>query len=64
VLGDAGGGGATLDYQLAGFVNYQVKPKLSLQLGWRDLTVHYGNNGNLFNGTMQGIAFGVTYKFK
>jgi hypothetical protein len=64
VLGDAGGGGATLDYQLAGFVNYQVKPKLALQLGWRDLTVHYGNNGNLFNGTMQGIVFGLTYKFK
>ncbi len=64
VLGDAGEGGATLDYQIAGYVNYQAKPKLTLQLGWRELTVHYGNDGNLFNGTMQGIIFGATYKFK
>jgi hypothetical protein len=64
ILGDAGEGGATLDYQVAGFVNYQVKPKISLQGGWRYLTVHYGNNGNLFNGTMQGIILGATYKFK
>jgi hypothetical protein len=46
ILGDAGEGGATLDYQIAGFVNYQVKPKIALQGGWRYLTVHYGNNGN------------------
>jgi hypothetical protein len=64
ILGDAGEGGATLDYQIAGFVNYQVKPKIALQGGWRYLTVHYGNNGNLFNGTMQGIILGATYKFK
>jgi hypothetical protein len=64
VLGDAGEGGATLDYQVAGFLNYQVKPQLSLQGGWRYLTVHYGNNGNLFNGTMQGLVLGATYKFK
>jgi hypothetical protein len=64
ILGDAGEGGATLDYQVAGFVNYQVRPKITLQGGWRYLTVHYGNNGNLFNGTMQGIILGATYKFK
>ena len=64
VLGDAGEGGATLDYQVGGFLNYQFKPKWTLQGGWRYLTVHYGNNGNLFNGTIQGIAFGATYKFK
>jgi hypothetical protein len=64
ILGDAGEGGATLDYQVAGFVNYQAKPKIALQGGWRYLTVHYGNNGNLFNGTMQGIILGATYKFK
>jgi len=64
ILGDAGEGGATLDYQIAGFVNYQFKPKISVQGGWRYLTVHYGNNGNVFNGTMQGIVLGMTYKFK
>jgi hypothetical protein len=64
ILGDAGGGGATLDYQIAGLINYQLKPKLALQGGWRYLTVHYGNNGSVFNGTMQGIVIGITYKFK
>jgi len=64
VGGDAGEGAATLDYQVFGFVNYQLKPKLSMQAGWRYLTVHYGNNGNVFNSTIQGVAFGATYKFK
>jgi hypothetical protein len=64
VLGDAGEGGATLDYQVAGFVNYQFNPKWTLQGGWRYLTVNYGNNGNLINATIQGIVLGATYKFK
>jgi hypothetical protein len=64
VLGDAGEGGATLDYQVGGLLNYQVKPKLVLQGGWRYLTVHYGNNGSVFNSSIQGILIGATYKFK
>ncbi len=64
VLGDAGEGGATLDYQAGGLLNYQVKPKWTLQGGWRYLTVHYGNNGNIFNSSIQGILVGATYKFK
>lgn len=64
VLGDAGEGGATLDYQVAGILSYQLKPKLSLQGAWRYVTVHYGNNGNLFNASIQGIVLGATYKFK
>lgn len=63
-LGDAGEGGATLDYQVAGLLSYQVKPKLSLEGGWRYLTVHYGNNENVFNASIQGIALGATYKFR
>jgi hypothetical protein len=64
VLGNAGEGGATLDYEVAGVLSYQVKPKLWLQGSWRYVTVHYGNDGNLFNGTIQGVIFGATYKFK
>ena len=64
VLGDGGEGGATLDYQVAGVLNYQLKPKLTAQAGWRYLTEHYGNNGNVMNTTIQGILFGATYKFK
>jgi hypothetical protein len=65
VLGDAGGGGAGLDYQVAGFANYQWKPKITLQGGWRYLTVHYqGNNQFINNTSMSGLIFGATYKFK
>lgn len=35
ILGDAGEGSATLDYQVAGFSNCQVKRKIALQGGWR-----------------------------
>ena len=30
ILGDAGEGGATLDYQVGGLLNYQIKPKMDL----------------------------------
>src|SRR5947209_1136340 len=33
VLGDAGGGGANVDYQVAGLLGYKVKPTVILQLG-------------------------------
>lgn len=64
VLGDAGKGGATLDYQVAGLLSYQAKPNLTLQGGWRYLAAHYGNNGNIFNGRIQGIVIGATFKLK
>jgi hypothetical protein len=64
ILGDGGEGGATLDYQIGGIVNLQLKPKLTAQVGWRYLTEHYGNNGNILNTTTQGVVFGATYKFK
>jgi hypothetical protein len=64
ILGDGGEGGATLDYQVGGLLNYQVKPKWTLQGGWRYLTVHYGNDGTLLNASIQGIVIGATYKFK
>ena len=64
ILGDGGEGGATLDYQVAGVVSLKLKPKLTSQVGWRYLTEHYGNNGNILNTTTQGIVFGATYQFK
>ncbi len=64
IFGDAGEGGATLDYQVGGILNYQVKPRFALQGGWRYLTVNYGNNGNILNASIQGIVVGATYKFK
>jgi hypothetical protein len=64
ILGDGGEGGATLDYQLGGIVNLKLKPKLTAQVGWRYLTEHYGNSGNILNTTTQGVVFGATYQFK
>jgi hypothetical protein len=65
ILGDAGAGGASLDYQAASFLNYQWKPKIVLQGGWRYMTVHYqGNDQFLFNMTMNGAIFGATYRFR
>lgn len=58
-------GGANLDYQVAGLANYQFKPKISLQAGWRYLTVHYqGNNQFFLNTSMSGAVLGATYKFR
>lgn len=64
ILGDGGEGGATLDYQVGGLVNFKLKPNLTSQVGWRYLTEHYGNNGDILNTTTQGIFFGATYQFK
>jgi hypothetical protein len=44
VLGDAGGGGANLDYQAAGILGYRVGKKCILQAGWRYLYVNYRTN--------------------
>jgi hypothetical protein len=35
ILGDAGAGGATVDYQVAGLLGYKIKPKIILLLGYR-----------------------------
>jgi hypothetical protein len=64
VLGDAGGGGANVDYQVAGIVNYQIRPKWGLGVGYRYLDVNYRNsNGVIFDTTQSGIALTLLYKF-
>jgi hypothetical protein len=37
IKGDAGGGGASPDYQVVGLVGFQVKQNIALQAGWRPL---------------------------
>lgn len=66
ILGDAGAGGASLDYQAASFLNYQWKPKIVLQGGWRYMTVHYQGSSKqfLFNATLNGVILGATYRFR
>jgi hypothetical protein len=46
--GDAGAGGASLDYQAVGLFMYDFTPKLGLGLGWRYLDVNYRNGDKAF----------------
>jgi len=67
VLGDAGAGGANLDYQVAGLLSYQVKPKIVLQAGWRYLYVNYRPNSGasfVYDMTTSGIILGATFNIK
>jgi len=64
VAGDAGGGGASSDYQLVGLLGYQLKPNIDLQAGWRYLVVNYRDGGFLYNVTTSGVGIGATFRFK
>ena len=48
VAGDAGAGGASLDYQGVGLFTYDFNPKFGLGLGWRYLDVDYRKNPHSF----------------
>jgi hypothetical protein len=64
IEGDAGGGGANVDYQIAGIANYQIKPKWGLGLGYRYLDVNYRNsNQNVLDVHQSGIMLTLLYKF-
>jgi len=64
ILGDAGGGGANLDYQVAGLLFYKIKPKWQLFGGWRYLDVDYQSGGTINDVAQSGLLLGVTYTFK
>jgi hypothetical protein len=65
VLGDAGAGGANVDYQVAGLLGYKVKPTVILQLGWRYLDVNYRPSSTfIYDGVTSGILLGVTFNIK
>lgn len=65
VLGDAGAGGANVDYQVVGLVGYKIKPTGILQLGWRYLDVNYRPSSTfIYDGVTSGILLGVTFNLK
>jgi len=67
IAGDAGGGSAKLDYQIAGLVGYNLNRKLALVLGYRYLAVDYRPNGNakfIYDVAMPGLVGGLTIKLK
>jgi hypothetical protein len=63
--GDAGGGGANVDYQVAGLLGYKVKPTVILQLGYRYLDVNYRPSSTfIYDGATSGILLGATFNLK
>jgi hypothetical protein len=67
ILGDVGGWdtGSHLEYQVAGVLGYKIKPKWTLQAGYRYLYVDYRNSrGVVFNVTTSGVVFGLTRTIK
>jgi opacity protein-like surface antigen len=64
MLGDAGGGGANVDYQVAGMLNYQIKPKWGIGLGYRYVDINYRNSNQIvLDATQSGIALTLLYKY-
>ncbi len=65
VSGDAGAGGANLDYQVLGLLNYNFTPKWGMALGWRYLDVDYrpSNHQFVFDMVTNGPIAGFTYNF-
>jgi len=65
VLGDAGAGGANLDYQLAGILGYKIKPSIILQGAWRYMDVNYRpSSGFVYDMTTSGVLIGATFNLK
>jgi hypothetical protein len=66
VFGDAGGGGANSDYQVAGLLGWKFK-KFSLQGGWRYMSVNYRPSGGVrfvYDMATSGLIFGATIPLK
>ena len=63
--GDAGGGGAALDYQGVGTVNFQPKPLLGFFVGWRYTDVNYiaNNPAFVYDLAQSGPLFGLNLQF-
>ena len=65
VGGDAGGGGANSDYQVAGVLAYKISKKCVLQAGWRYLDVNYRSSSSfVYNTATSGLLLGLTINLK
>ena len=64
IAGDAGGGGANSDYQVAGLIGWEFK-KFTLQTGWRYMTVNYRpSGGTICDVAISGLILGATIPLK
>lgn len=69
VLGDVGGWGtgSQLEYQVSGLLGYRIKPKWTLQAGYRYLSIDYRNSnrgGTVVYLITSGVIFGATIDLK
>jgi len=65
ILGDAGGGGAQVDYQVAGLLGYKIKPTVMLGAGWRYLDVNYRPSSSfVYDVAQSGLLLGVTFNLR
>ena len=65
ILGDAGAGGASVDYQVASLLGYKIKPKIILLLGYRYLDVNYRPSSTfVYDGATSGIMLGTTFNVR
>jgi hypothetical protein len=69
ILGDVGGWGtgSQLEYQVAGVLGYKIKPKWTLEAGYRYLSIDYRNNnrgGTVVYLITSGVIFGATIELK
>jgi hypothetical protein len=67
IAGDAGAGGSKLDYQVGGFLGYQVPHNIVLLAGFRYLSVDYRPSGSkqfVYDVNMPGLVIGATFNLK
>jgi len=66
ILGDVGGWGtgSQLEYQVAGVLGYKIKPKWTLQAGYRYLSIDYRNGGTVVYLITSGVIFGATIELR
>jgi hypothetical protein len=69
IAGDVGGWGtgSQLEYQVVGLLGYKLKPKITLQAGYRYLYFDYENGGRantIVKTAMSGVVFGTTLNLK
>ena len=67
IFGDAGAGGANIDYQVGGLLGYRVSKLVMLQAGWRYLDVNYRNSPPqlfVYDLHQSGAIAGVTLNLK
>lgn len=65
ILGDAGAGGANLDYQAAGWLGIKASHRLGIMAGWRYMDVNYRptNKQFVYDMIQNGPIVGLTFDF-